>query len=190
MLVFSFVRRGAGRQRLQPCSSPWCQNGMTFLTGPDGHSCASVLGLAGMELIFPVATLVLLCFALVARKVFWLLLSRAGTASRLSLQRFSTATTSSLGVGGRIWGRDILRTADPKLTKGIFHTVWHLLSNKKLRERRRKGKHLFLWCLSSRVTAMLLKPCFPGSGRTSPADGKERISLLVFLVSSCSLLLY
>ena len=34
-----------------------------------GHSYLTVLGLAEMELIFPIAALIVLCFVLVARKV-------------------------------------------------------------------------------------------------------------------------
>lgn len=37
-LVFSFVQRHAGRHRLQPCRSPWCQSSTTFPTGPNGCS--------------------------------------------------------------------------------------------------------------------------------------------------------
>ena len=70
-----------------------------------------------MELIFPIAALIALCFALVARKGvgntpgFWLLLSSAPTASRLSLQH-CPPHTSRLGVG-KILGGDGARTADP-----------------------------------------------------------------------------
>ena len=69
-----------------------------------------------MELIFPLAALVVLCFVLVVRKVlitlvFWLLLSSAPMASGLSLQCFPPSP-SRLGVG-KILGGDRARTADP-----------------------------------------------------------------------------
>lgn len=73
------------------------------------------LGLAELEFIFP-QPLPVLCFALAARKVlintpeFWLLLSRAGTASALS-QRYPHI--KGLAVG-KVLGGDTTRPSDPK----------------------------------------------------------------------------
>lgn len=74
------------------------------------------VGLAEMEFIFPTAHLRVLCFALGARKVlmtnqqYLVLLSGAGTASRLSQQHFPF--TSRLKMS-EISEGDTAGTADP-----------------------------------------------------------------------------
>ena len=80
------------------------------------------LGLAEMELIFPIAALTVLCFVLVARKMLlthqclgccWAVLAQ----QQGCLSNIPPHSPSRLGVG-KILGGDTARTADPNWPKG------------------------------------------------------------------------
>lgn len=103
------------------------------------------------------------CAPLVAGKVFlthsvWPLLSRAGTASGLSLQELPL--TNRLGVG-RIWGGDNTRRADPKWQNAV----------KAKRKKEVRGVCFHNICLPEQPLCVL-KLCFLERGCTLCADGK------------------
>ena len=129
----------------------------------------NVLSLAEMELIFPIADLIVLCFVLVARKVLmthqcfgycWAVLPQhQGCLANIA------PLTSRLGVG-KILGGDIARTADPNWPKG-YSIPYDICSEIKAKRKEEEIGHLL-----PEQPLCALKLYFPGSGWTSPADGK------------------
>jgi len=130
----------------------------------------SLLGLVGMPLTFFTAAHTLLCFvpgaetALVTPQHFgycWTTLAQHhGFLSNLPTHQNQA---SRLGVGQGA-GRGHCLDSRPKLTKGIFHTIWHCASQEKLRKSRQKG----VVCGDGICPPKhVLRPCFPGRDWTS-----------------------
>ena len=123
-----------------------------------------VLGLAGMEFVFPIAALTVLCFVMVAGRTLiihqcfgycWAVLTQhQGCLSN------ATLSPSRLGVGN-ILGGDIARTADPNWPKGysIPYDVCSAIKAKRRVEGR--GGQLLLWRLSSGATARCTEALLP-----------------------------
>lgn len=104
--------------------------------------------------------------------VFWLQLSSAGTAAALSLQH---SYLPGVGWGWARYCPGIHTQASwPELTEGTFHTMWHQLRYKRW-EKEEEGGSLIFYSVpkpSQAIASVPGKCCFPGSGWTSPADGK------------------
>ena len=116
-----------------------------------------------MELILPIAALIVLCSVLVARKVLithqcfgycWAVLAQhQGCLSNIP------PLTSRLGVG-KILGGDTARTADPNWPKG-YSMPYDVCSAIKARRRRNKGGAFVYLCLSSGATATHTETLLP-----------------------------
>ena len=99
---------------------------------------ASVLVLAGIELIFFIVASMGMCFAFVLRTVLiaqgcfsycWAVLTQSQGLCCSSPHPASEEAGGAQGVG-----RGHSRDSWPQLTKGIFHTIWHHAQHIKLEE--------------------------------------------------------
>lgn len=112
-----------------------------------------ILGLTVMDLTFSIVAFTLLCF--VVKKVFWIKLSHAQTASRLSLQPHHQRP---VGLGKGLWG-DTANTADPKQPKG--YSIPRTLCSAIKSQEKGAGGHLILTRLSSKATTKHAKALLP-----------------------------
>lgn len=140
-----------------------------------------------MEFIFSIAVLYVLVFPTVLcvgsqegveNTLIWPLLSSAP-------QHQGCLSNIPPLAGGWRWARsvggDTAGTADPNCPKG-HSTPQDICSAIKVMRKEEDGGHSL--CLSEQPLCAL-KPCFPGSGWTWPADGKKRMNLLWFPLLPC-----
>lgn len=140
------------------------------------------VGLAEVKSVFPRAALsAVLCTG--SWKGLGNMLVFAGTASQLCLQH--SPLTSGLRVG-KILGQDIARTADPNYPKG-YSTPYDICTATKAKNKKMKwwGQRAFVMTFVLQSNCCVY--CFPGSGWTLPAKGKQRVNLfsLVSMGSLC-----
>lgn len=147
-----------------------------------------MLSLAETKLIFPLVALIVLYSVFVATKV--LIISVLATAGQSwhsikvispALSPLTTLTTSGLGKG-KILGGDTVRTADPNCLKG--YSLPYDNSSAVKATRKEEGDLCYNY---AGLPESLLHVLLPGSGRTLPADGKERINVLFSFYSTRSL---
>lgn len=100
-------------------------------------------------------------------RVFWLQLSGAHTASRLSDQHYPL--TSKLWLG-KILGRDVSKTADPNWLQEC--SIPYDICSATKSERKEDGAEGWGAFDISEQPLHVLKSCFPGRCWTSSADGK------------------
>lgn len=98
-----------------------------------------------------------------------------------ALPPLTTLTTSGLGKG-KILGGDTVRTANPNCLKGYSLPC----DNSSAIKATRKDEGDLCYN-DSGLPESLLHVLLPGSGRTLPADWKERINFLFPFSSTCSL---
>lgn len=131
----------------------------------------NTLGLAEMELTFPMATLTLLGWALVATKVLMSLQCFSScwaelTQHQLYLSKFSHFTL--LAGGGKDLGQGHSQDIWPKDYPTSYGGCWAVKPKRKEAE---GGIHYYCACLLKKSQGVL-KSCFPGSCWTLLNDGK------------------
>ena len=120
-----------------------------------------------MEIIFSIAALIVLCFALVAGKGLitkqcfcccWAMLRQ----HHRCLYNIPPESPSRLGVG-KVLGWYITRIADPNWPKE-YSTPYDVHSTIKAKRKQKCvwGRHLLLQCLSSRAITMCTEALLPG----------------------------
>lgn len=97
----------------------------------------------------------------------------AGTASQLYLQH--PPLTSGLRVG-EILGQDTARTADPNYPKG-YSVRYDICTATKAKKKERQGWGGKAFVMTFVFQSNCYVYCFPGTGWTLPADGKQRVNL-------------